>query len=335
MQTTELFKRGKWAVILITAMLAACGGGDGDETPAPEPESAMVLPTVQGGRASLLAGTLKNECGAVGSVGAINVRQAVVWLADQSCSGGARIQSFDTATGAAKTFLSLPAGQQAYQYPTGLGWDSKDNLYVVDGWNAVAKYPVDFTWPAPRPGQAAGIWKATEGRLEIFAGVMLASIVDGQGQEAGFHVPNGLAFDSEDNLYTQDRGAIRKVTQAANVSSIPFSGSGVPVADSEGQHVYASRTVLGVNELYNLSTDTVSTTLPVKAEIALFDAAGNLYVGQLGNPNQAGAIYRQKVGSQNFEAIVTNVQYLNSAAVDDKGNLYLHQRNAIVKVQLD
>ena len=80
----------------------------------------------------------------------------------------------------------LPANAPPRQYffnePTGVAWDSKDNIYVSDGYknSRVAKFDKNGAWikawgePGNGPGQ--------------------------------FKLPHGIAIDAKDNVYVADRG---------------------------------------------------------------------------------------------------------------------------------
>ncbi|MES2389770.1 MAG: T9SS type A sorting domain-containing protein, partial [Bacteroidota bacterium] len=68
------------------------------------------------------------------------------------------------------------------------------------------------------------IRKLSNGIVSTFAGQTDFGDIDGQGTEAKFFRPKGMAFDSADNLYVADQGnnIIRKITPAGMVST--FAG---------------------------------------------------------------------------------------------------------------
>lgn len=340
-------KKMTWLGMAFAACaLSACGGGSDNnnaEPPAPPPSAPeQSLPTVVGGKSLLLAGSLSGECGVVNSAGALTFHDGALWFADTSCQdGGARVQRIDKDSGQAQTYAAMPpdsaasAKAQGFKYPTGIAFDSHDQLYVMDGANAASKWPTDFSaLPLPNPGHASGVWKVTSGGMGILAGVDLNSSIDGVGEAAGFRLANGLVVDADDQFYTQDVNQVRGIGTDGTVSTLPAAYSGIPAVDAGSGTLYVTRTAGGVMELVDVAADS-STALPVAADMVLFDAQGNLFVAQYVQPDASSpvVIYRRAAGGSAFEPVVSGVRYLNSAAIDDEGNLYLHQRNALVKVE--
>ena len=87
--------------------------------------------------------------------------------------------------------------------------------------------------------------------------------------------------------------------------------------------------------LVDLASGAVLATMPTPGYLVVMDAQDNIYAATTisNNSSDAQVIYRRARDGTQFEPVVTNVQYLNSMATDDAGNLYLHQRHAIVKVE--
>lgn len=93
-----------------------------------------------------------------------------------------------------------------FNYPTGLAFDSKDNLFVVDNTNH-------------------SIRKITpNGAVSTFAGG-IQGFADATGTAAKFNYPYFIAIDTQDNLFVTDRAnhKIRKITPNGVVTT--FAGS--------------------------------------------------------------------------------------------------------------
>lgn len=96
-----------------------------------------------------------------------------------------------------------------FNNPVGIAKDSQGNLFVVDkGNNSIRKI-------------------SPTGQVSTFAGSVVG-FEDGQGKNAKFNSPNGIAIDSLDNLYLADlqNHKIRKITPDGEVSTIAGSGYG-------------------------------------------------------------------------------------------------------------
>ena len=93
--------------------------------------------------------------------------------------------------------------------PQGIAMDSKGNLYITT---------VDHRIRKVTPG----------GHVSTLAGSNTPGFSDGQGNEAQFRSPRGIAVDAEDHLYVMDDGnrSIRKVTPWGVVSTLAISNTG-------------------------------------------------------------------------------------------------------------
>lgn len=92
--------------------------------------------------------------------------------------------------------------------PFGLVIDSSGNVYVAEG------------------GDVNRILKITpKGVASIFAGGV-EGFADGQGEQAQFNTPSGLAIDKKNNIYVADTGnnAIRKISPKGLVTTIAGNG---------------------------------------------------------------------------------------------------------------
>ncbi len=132
-----------------------------------------------------------------------------------------------------------------FNYPTGLAFDSNDNLYVADTTNNTIR-------------------KITpEGVVNTLAGTVGCSgSTDGSGTEALFNRPTGLAVDSGDNLYVADTGnsAIRKISPEGIVTTF----AGLPT-------IAGLLDATGTEALFN------------QPQALAFDSNDNLYVADTGN----------------------------------------------------
>lgn len=159
--------------------------------------------------------------------------------------------------------------------------------------------------------------------VSTLAGNDAAGFADGVGPFASFNYPCGIAVDGGGNLYVADHSnhSIRRVTPEGVVST--FAGTGQP-GDSDGHRLEAS-----FNLPYGLA----------------LDAAGNLYVGDVGNhrirkistdgsvTTLAGS--RKGFSDRQGEYAMFNHPY--GVAVDRHGNVYVadSHNNRIRKIEPD
>ncbi len=177
------------------------------------------------------------------------------------------------------TYAGGSLNPNQFKVPAGLAFDAAGNLYVAD--------------------QAANnIQKiAPNGTVTNFAGDPggKAGAVDGQGANALFNQPEGLAIDQQGNLYVADfnNGTIRKIAPDATVSTFVSSGT---VVNPWG--------------------------------IAM-DAGGNVYVSDYGTSHPTGPVYEfSSTGtlintSQVNDGPVPCYPNLESLTVDGSGNFYV------------
>lgn len=192
----------------------------------------------------------------------------------------------------------------SFNWPTAVALDASGNVYVADFVNNLIR-------------------KITPGGLvTTLAGSGTPGAVNGKGTAASFNSPYGLALDREGNIYVGDTAndLIRKISPDGIVTT--FAGSGEPGA-ADGKGTEAS---------FN-----------APAGLA-FDAAGNLYVGDVGN---------YKIRKINAQGVVTTVAgngvmgFANgpaasasfgapyNVAVDKDGDVYVSdsQNNMIRKIE--
>jgi len=151
--------------------------------------------------------------------------------------------------------------------------------------------------------------------VSTLAGGKESGFVDGQGENARFRSPKGIAIDAAGNLYVADSGnhRIRKVTPEGEVSTLAGSGetgyNKGGFADGEGQ-----------NAKFNEPSGIV------------IDAAGNLYVADKFNHSIRRITPEGKVstlagngekGIADGEGSDARFNDLGSIAIDAAGNLYV------------
>jgi hypothetical protein len=191
----------------------------------------------------------------------------------------------------------------------------------------------------PDPGHASGIWKIDDQGMSVFAGVILNETADGAGESAGFTLANGLVKDASDHLYTSDHfTTVRKITPQAEVTSLSATGRLFPAANYTGSRTYLIQRQGETSELTDMESGAKVASFPSVVDMVRFDSQDRIYAARYSasggtTPADPVVIYRGHADGTSFEPVVTNVEYLSDMAVDDGGNLYLHQRNAIVKVE--
>jgi len=121
-----------------------------------------------------------------------------------------------TLAGSGRDFIDGTGTAAGFRHPYGMAIDTQRNLYVADSQNH-------------------RIRKVTpQGVVSTIAGNS-GGFLDGTGTDARFYAPNGVAIDTEGNLYVADYNnhRIRKISPEGVVST--FAGSGERgVADGQG-----------------------------------------------------------------------------------------------------
>lgn len=334
-------------------LLVACGGGGSD--PVDPTPVAQALPTVTNGKATLLAGSLTGECGAVSRNGAMVFHQGELWLAERGCDGSSRVQVINPNTGVVRTHVQVTSDPNAaratgFMNPTGITFDDAGNLFVSDAAGQRGR------WTSPvKPqvaGHSAGIWKITPQSMQIFAGVVKVGDEDGVGESAAFTNTKGLlsayggsVFLPERGLFTQDGDTVK----AIGASGLVVSGNTVkgdwslavgPNGDLNGvvadtswgftlwNLVQGNWPVAGLPE----GTGKIVVWSKSVSNAGSFDVVYTSGLAPAPDQETPFSIYRS--GGTNGVA-VDNVRYLSSFVADEAGNLYIQQRNAIVKVEFN
>ncbi len=110
-----------------------------------------------------------------------------------------------------------------FQFPSGAAMDSAGNAYVADTLNnAIRKI-------------------APDGTVTTFAGGQ-SGAADGQGTNAGFNFPAGVAVDASGNVYVADQSnnTIRKITPGGLVSTLAGSPGARGASDGSGTNALFS-----------------------------------------------------------------------------------------------
>jgi sugar lactone lactonase YvrE len=197
-------------------------------------------------------------------------------------------------------------------------------------------YAVDDYWPCIRKIFPDGTTSVLAGKhitdmYPLEGGTIIMGYVDGQGSNAQFNNPKGLATDNSGNIYVADtwNHVIRKITPSGLVTTLAGNGS---IGTSDG-------TVLSSNFSYPYSL--------------CLDTFGNIYILDLkGNPSIAinCAVVIRKIdtngvvstiagnsfisGDLDGQGTIARFNYAQGITVDIFGNLYVSDKknNKIKKV---
>lgn len=197
-----------------------------------------------------------------------------------------------------------PAVDARFNIPVGVAVDREGNLFIADvRLNRVRRV---------RP----------DGIIEAFAGGMMREDDVGDGGnalDAMLNAPRGLVADAEGNLYIADQNhhRVRRVDRGGVITTV--AGTGEAGYSGDGGPATLAR-------------------LNQPAYLAL-DAAGNLYVTDLGNNrirriDRSGVITtvagsgERGVGGEGTPALTTPLALPGRVAVDAAGNLYIPEQGA-------
>ena len=194
-----------------------------------------------------------------------------------------------TIAGSIPGYLDDQGTDARFDNPHGLAIDSDGNLYVADTYNHKIR-KID-----------------TSGNVTTFAGSS-QGYLDGQGTDAQFTYPIGLAIDSANNLYDVDtnNGKIRKIDTSGNVTTIAGSSQGYLDGQGTDARFYIPRGIT-------------------------IDSDGNLYVADTYNNKirkitPSGDVTTIAGSSPGYaDGQGTDAQFANpyDITIDSSGNLYV------------
>jgi sugar lactone lactonase YvrE len=188
-----------------------------------------------------------------------------------------------------------PAAQASFHGPRGVATDVAGNVYVADTQNnLIRKLTVD-------------------GMVSTLAGSGVAGFQDGDGPQASFSSPNGVAVDAAGNVYVADTGnhRIRKISPQGRVSTL--AGTGVR-GNADG---------LGSEARFNMP------------QALVVDAEGDVYVAdtyshQIRRITPTGQVStwagRGTPGSLDASGLEASFAYPIGIALDGAGNLYVTEK---------
>jgi len=173
-----------------------------------------------------------------------------------------------TLAGGRKGFADGQGRSAQFDAPSGIAIDAAGNLYVADSYNN-------------------RIRKVTpRGEVSTLVGSEETGFSNGQGPNARFDKPFGIAIDSADNLYVTDRwnNRIRKMTFVAR----EMDAENLGVAQNDGQTAIVSTVAGGAgNNRWNRNwgwNDGQGRAARFKVPTGItIDATGNLYVADAAN----------------------------------------------------
>lgn len=130
-------------------------------------------------------------------------------------------------------FADGAALEARFNRPRGAVVDSNGNIFISDSGNNCIRI-------------------ITAGKVYTFAGTSKAGYTDAAGSKARFHLPSGMAMDSNDNLYVADtlNNVIRKISPLGNVTTFAgvFTEIGGYQDGKAGQSLFNEPTDIAVDQ---------------------------------------------------------------------------------------
>lgn len=197
-------------------------------------------------------------------------------------------------------FLSKSgSGNSVYFSPSALAVDSSGTVYTIIG---------------------NQIWKiSSSGVPTLLAGSGMQGTKDGQGDQAQFAFPAGIAVDKAGNVYVAGDSTVRMISPNGTVMTIAGAPSTMGAVDGTGGAArFSGPTAIAI------------------------DAAGNLYIGDAGNSftvrkmTSAGVVTTLAGNAGSFGTLdgtgsAAHFGYPNAIAVDANGNVFVTQADNVIR----
>jgi len=197
-----------------------------------------------------------------------------------------------TLAGSKMGYLDGIGTEASFNWPAGIAVDASGNLYVADcGNHRIRKIT------------ASGV-------VTTFAGSGNKAYKDGNGIEASFNWPAGIALDSSGTIYVADAGnhRIRKITPGGIVTTLAGSGNETYADGSKNEASFRHPTGIAVNAFGNIY---VADQFNQRIRKITTEGFVSTFAG-------SGAIaYENSVGSS------ASFRYPIGLAVDISGNVYV------------
>lgn len=199
---------------------------------------------------------------------------------------------------------------------------SVDGIGAAAGFSRISALAVDSQGNVySTEGSSHGLRKITPaGAVTTFAGSVSGfGSKDGNGQEAQFMYPAGLAIDSSGNIYMADTGttSIRKITPAGVVTTLAGVARNIDLADGSGSAAGLADpgkiAVDGRGNIYFADSYTIRKATPAGVVTTL---AGNPLGG----------------GSADGTGTSASFSYISGIAADAAGNVYVSEVMTIRKI---
>jgi sugar lactone lactonase YvrE len=237
------------AATLILGSISGCGGGSSN--PSSTASNSGIPSSLR--KASVLtegSSFLFNGIETAGTSTFVFDSQGNIFYPDVN---GYKLMKIDT-NGNQSVYMQCGQGFPIYR-PMHIAIDHADNLYIDDAYFTIRKISpsgvvttmASLPWSRDRiifmaVDSVGNVYTTTasdwshssnviqkitpNGTISVFAGSGQAGNADGQGTNASFNFPQGIAVDSQDNVFVGDGGnkLIRKITPAGEVTT--FAGSG-------------------------------------------------------------------------------------------------------------
>lgn len=120
-------------------------------------------------------------------------------------------------------FADGPALEAKFNCPTGVACDKQGNIYIIDGGNHRVRKV------------------GSNGMVSTFAGCGIKGLKDGEGAQAQFNYPGGIAVDEDDNVIVADYGnhCIRHISKDGTVKTLAGDGTEGYKDGASSQHLPA------------------------------------------------------------------------------------------------